>query len=56
MAKRVGIEEKVGLIGGAVLNKGLVQSLKDSLGMDATVLPDPQYVSALGVALMASKA
>jgi len=56
MAKRVGIEEKVGLIGGAVMNKGLVQSLKDSLGMDATVLPDPQFVSALGVALMAAKA
>ena len=56
MAKRVGIEEKVGFIGGAVLNKGLVQSMKDGLGTDAIVLPDPQYVSALGVAVLAAKA
>lgn len=55
MAKRVGIEEKVGLIGGAVLNKGLVQSIKDSLGMDAIVIEDPQFVSALGIALLAAK-
>jgi benzoyl-CoA reductase subunit D len=55
MAKRVGIEEKVGLIGGAVLNKGLVQSIKDDLGMDATVLPDPLFVSALGAAVLAAR-
>jgi len=55
MAKRVGIEEKVGLIGGAVLNKGLVQSIKDDLGMEATVLPDAIFVSALGVAILAAK-
>jgi len=54
MAKRIGIEEKVGLIGGAVLNKGLVESIKDDLGTEVTVLPDPQYVSALGVALLAA--
>ena len=55
MAKRVGIEEKVGLIGGAVLNKGLVQSINDDLGLEAVVLPDAIYVSALGVAILAAK-
>ncbi|MFH1125361.1 MAG: acyl-CoA dehydratase activase [Pseudomonadota bacterium] len=56
MAKRIGIEGKVGLIGGAILNKGLVASIKDDLGTEVTVLPDPQYVSALGAALLAAEA
>lgn len=56
MAKRVVIEEKVGLIGGAVLNKGLVQSIKDGLGTDAIVLPDSLFVSALGISILAAKA
>ena len=55
MAKRVMIEEKVGLIGGAVMNKGLFQSINDGLGTDATVLPDPIFVSALGAAVLAAK-
>ena len=55
MAKRVGLEEKVALIGGAVMNKGLVKSIKDGLGMEATVLPDPLFVGAIGIAVMAAK-
>ena len=55
MSKRVGIEEKVALIGGAVLNKGLTKSIKDGLGTDASVLPDPMFVSAMGIALLAAK-
>jgi benzoyl-CoA reductase subunit D len=56
MARRVGIEGKVGLIGGAVLNKGLVASIKEGLRTEVAVLPDAQYVSALGVAVLAAKA
>jgi len=52
MAKRVGIEDKVGLIGGAVLNRGLVESIKDDLGTEPIILPDPQFVSALGMAVL----
>ena len=55
MSKRVGIEDKVGLIGGAVLNQGLTQSIKDGLGTDLTVLDDPLYVSALGAAVLVAK-
>ena len=55
MAKRVGIEEKVGLIGGPANNHGLVAALKNSLGMDIVVLPEPEYVSALGAALIAAR-
>lgn len=55
MAKRVSIEDKVALIGGAVLNKGLAHSIKEGLGTDPLVLEDPQFVSALGAAILAAK-
>lgn len=56
MARRVGIEEDVILIGGMVHNVGFVQSLRASLGVDKVVLPDmPEYVSALGAALIAQE-
>jgi benzoyl-CoA reductase subunit D len=55
MAKRVGIEEKVALIGGAAKNIGLLRSLEDALGMKITVLPDPQFISALGIGILAAK-
>lgn len=55
MAKKVQIEDKVALIGGAVLNRGLMESLKDHLGTEPTVLPDAQFVSAVGVAVLAAK-
>lgn len=55
MAKRVGIEEKVGLIGGPAKDCGFMQSLKDALGVDIVVLPDPEFVSALGVAILAGR-
>src|SRR5574340_37172 len=56
MARRVGIEEEVVLIGGMVHNAGFVQSLKTALGVDKVNLPEmPEYVSALGAALIAAK-
>lgn len=55
MAKKVQIEDKVALIGGAVLNRGLAQSLKDDLGTEPIVLPDPHFVSAVGAAILAAK-
>ncbi len=57
MVRRVGIEDEVILIGGMVLNPGFVSSLKTSLGIDKLSLPDmPEYISALGAALIAAEA
>ncbi len=57
MVRRVGIEEDVVLIGGMVHNPGFVSSLKNAMGVDQIKLPDiPEYVSALGCALMAAEA
>lgn len=55
MARRVGIEEDVVLIGGMVHNPGFVQSLKNALGVEKVLLPEmPEYVAALGAALIAA--
>jgi len=56
MARRVGIEGDVALIGGMVHNNGFVESLKTALGVDKVLLPEmPEYVSAIGAALLAAE-
>lgn len=56
MVRRVGIEGDVILIGGMVHNPGFVASLKTALGIDKIHLPEmPEYVSALGAALIAAE-
>jgi len=57
MVRRVGIDGEVILIGGMVHNPGFVASLKLSLGIDNINLPEmPEYISALGAALIATDA
>jgi benzoyl-CoA reductase subunit D len=57
MVRRVGIEEDVVLIGGMVHNPGFVSSLKSAMGVNEIKLPEiPEYVSALGCALLAAEA
>lgn len=57
MVRRVGIENDVVLIGGMVNNPGFVSALKSAMGVDEIRLPDmPEYVSALGCALLAADA
>lgn len=56
MVRRVGIDKDVVLIGGMVHNTGFVQSLKAAMDVDEIRLPEmPEYVSALGCALMAAQ-
>lgn len=56
MVRRVGIENDVALIGGMVHNAGFVASLKKAMDVEKLLLPDlPEYVSALGCALLAAE-
>lgn len=56
MVRRVGIDKDVVLIGGMVHNPGFVQSLKAAMDVEEVKLPDmPEYVSALGCALLAAE-
>jgi benzoyl-CoA reductase subunit D len=55
MVRRVGIEDPVVLGGGAALNAGFVKSLSAALGgVDVIVLPEAEYLGAVGAALVAS--
>jgi benzoyl-CoA reductase subunit D len=51
MARRVGVEKDMALIGGMAKNIGFVNSLKQNLNIDILVPENPEYVSAIGAAI-----
>lgn len=53
MVRRVGIAKDVALIGGLARNPGFVASLKRELDVDFLIPDEPEYVGALGAALIA---
>ena len=55
MVRRVGIEKDVALIGGVARNVGFVKSLEDTLDVSLSIPEEPEYVSALGAALVAAE-
>lgn len=55
MVLRVGVEKDVVLIGGVALNPGFLSPLKKELRTDITVPESPDFVGALGAALIAAK-
>lgn len=56
MVKTVGIDKDVALIGGVAKNPGFVKALSHSVGTDVLVPDDPQFISAIGAALLAAEA
>ena len=54
VARIVGLEKDIAVIGGMAKNLGFIDSLKRETGMDVIVPDDPEYVGALGAALAAS--
>jgi len=55
LARKVGFEPDVVLIGGVAFNVGFVDSLKRALECDIIVPDDPEFVGAYGAALIASE-
>ena len=54
MVRKIGVENDIVFIGGVAKNKGFIHSLKTELEIDELIVPpDPEYVSALGAALIA---
>ena len=51
---RVGLEEECAISGGGALNVGLIKSIED-LGVKLLVPSRPQFVNALGAAIMADE-
>jgi benzoyl-CoA reductase subunit D len=54
VARIIGLESDVVMIGGMSLNEGFVDSLRRETGLDITVPTDSGYVGALGAAIAAS--
>jgi predicted CoA-substrate-specific enzyme activase len=55
VARVVGMEKDIAVIGGMAKNKGFIDSLKKEIGMDIIVPNDPDFVGALGAAEAAAK-
>jgi len=55
MARRLGIQMDVVLVGGVAKNVGFVSSLERTLGVELLVPEEPEFVGALGAALMPLK-
>jgi len=51
MARRLGIQRDVVLVGGVAKNVGFVTSLQRTLGIDLLLPEEPEFVGALGAAL-----
>jgi (R)-2-hydroxyacyl-CoA dehydratese activating ATPase len=52
MLKRVGLDGEVTLIGGVALQDGMVEALREKLGVPVNVPEHPQFTAALGAALL----
>ena len=55
MVRKVGFEEDLVLIGGVALNPGFVEAMKRGLEKPVHVPADPEYIGALGAALVAAE-
>lgn len=55
LARKIGIEKDVALVGGVARNIGFVDSLKRDLQQDLLIPEDPEFSCALGAAYMASE-
>ncbi|MDD5081816.1 MAG: acyl-CoA dehydratase activase [Dehalococcoidales bacterium] len=52
---RVGLEKDCAIAGGGALNVGLVRSVEEALSIKLLVPPQPQFITALGAAIMAEE-
>jgi predicted CoA-substrate-specific enzyme activase len=55
LVRRVGLEERCAMCGGGALNVGLVRWVEKKLGISLLVPSEPQFVTALGAAIMAAE-
>jgi predicted CoA-substrate-specific enzyme activase len=53
---KIGMEESCAITGGGALNIGLISWVERKLGVELLVPPEPQFVTALGAAIMAEDA
>jgi len=54
MVRKVGLQDDVVVIGGLARNVGFIESMKRGLETEILIPPDPEFVGALGAALVAA--
>lgn len=55
MLRRIGLQKEVALIGGLAKNPGIVQALEEELEVKVLLPEEPDFVSALGAAIVATE-
>ena len=55
LVDRVGLEKDCAVSGGGALNLGLIKSVEEKLGVPLLVPPHPQFITALGAAIIAEE-
>jgi len=55
LARRLKVEADVVLTGGVAKNSGMVKAMKDNLGCEIIVPPDPLITGAMGAAILAKE-
>jgi len=55
LVDRVGLEKDCAVSGGGALNLGLIKSVEEKLGVQLLVPPHPQFITALGAAIIAEE-
>jgi len=55
LLRRVGMQERVAVIGGVALQAGMVKAVEERLHVAVAVPPDCEYVCALGAALLGAR-
>jgi predicted CoA-substrate-specific enzyme activase len=55
LVDRVGLEKDCAISGGGALNIGLVRSVEEKLGIPLLVPPQPQFINAIGAAIVAEE-
>jgi activator of 2-hydroxyglutaryl-CoA dehydratase len=55
LVERAGLEEGCALCGGGALDTGLIKALQEKLSINLLVPEQPQFVTALGAAIMAAE-
>jgi (R)-2-hydroxyacyl-CoA dehydratese activating ATPase len=53
LVNRIGLKEPCAVVGGGALNAGLIKSLGNNLGIRLLVPDEPQFITALGAAILA---
>jgi len=55
LLRRISIEKDISITGGVAKNIGVVEKIKEMVGLELIVAPDPQLIGALGAALFAKE-